>query len=504
MAIEFECPECEATIRVKESAAGKTGRCPKCRVLLMVPDPADWEGEWEDEEEDVESGGVGEGETGRGEGDGGAIDSTTEAEPESESPVIDHVPDEAAEQAADSESIPPMIEPAVAEPVVEDVPVESTAVAPERDSDTVVAKSSGEVVESGVNDPPPPATEILVAESSQPAEGGFISMETRADAMLRKRSRRRQQRMSTKQRITIASAVGGILLVLGAAWWLYASTLPDLTGPIDGERLARLTLEEVSAAIPSDAVSDEVINKVMGSFGAEGFSLKSEYISVVIYGDGDQMAISIEPGPAAVPVRVRLGENPDVREALQGVEKVIALKKRDELTSARAKMFREYAAWIEDGSSMNLSEYRDQVALNAAVGTIGYAVEAMVQATPFPCVYEDGEGYCYFFLPEGTKSFQLRGRKILGENEEPPLPVEFTVTLKEIAEPVTASQTPAKEEETTETDEKSEGDEPKADEAKKDDSGTEETADEAKENAPTETMAGEGEKSAEEVKESSE
>ena len=498
MAIEFECPECEATIRVKESAAGKTGRCPKCRVLLMVPDPADWE----DEEEDVESGGVGEGETGRGERDGGAIDSATEAEPESEPPVIDHVPDVAAEQAADSDSVPPMIEPTVAEPVVEDVPVEPAAVAPERDSDTVVAKSSGEASEGGT-DAPPPATEILVAESSDPAEGGFIPMETRADAMLRKRSRRRQQRMSTKQRVSIATALGGILLVLGAAWWLYASSLPNLTGPIAGERLARLTLEEVTTPIPADGVSDEVINKVMGSFGSEGFSLKSEYISVVIYGEGDQLAISIEPGPAAVPVRVRLGENPDVTEAIQGVDKVIALKKRDELTSARSRMFQEYLAYLEEGSSMNLGEYRDQVALNAAVGTIGYAVEAIVQATPFPCVYEDAEGYCYFFLPKGTKTFQLRGCKLLGENEEAPLPVDFKVTLTEVSEPVTAGQTPVKEEEgTSETDAKTEDEEePKTDDAKADKEDKEETA---KEDAPMEEMKGEEEKPAGEMEESSE
>ena len=34
MAIEFDCPACDATIRVKDNAAGKKGRCPKCKRIL--------------------------------------------------------------------------------------------------------------------------------------------------------------------------------------------------------------------------------------------------------------------------------------------------------------------------------------------------------------------------------------------------------------------------------------------------------------------------------------
>src|SRR5688572_19816201 len=41
MAIEFECPVCNATIRVKDEAAGKKGRCPQCKSLLLVPEMDD-------------------------------------------------------------------------------------------------------------------------------------------------------------------------------------------------------------------------------------------------------------------------------------------------------------------------------------------------------------------------------------------------------------------------------------------------------------------------------
>lgn len=37
MAIEFNCPYCEATIRVPDAYAGKQGRCPKCDTKLLIP-----------------------------------------------------------------------------------------------------------------------------------------------------------------------------------------------------------------------------------------------------------------------------------------------------------------------------------------------------------------------------------------------------------------------------------------------------------------------------------
>src|SRR5689334_15150582 len=37
MAIQFQCPSCEATIRVPDEAAGKKGTCPRCNEKLLVP-----------------------------------------------------------------------------------------------------------------------------------------------------------------------------------------------------------------------------------------------------------------------------------------------------------------------------------------------------------------------------------------------------------------------------------------------------------------------------------
>lgn len=37
MAIQFKCPECDATIRVPDTSAGKKGTCPQCSEKLIVP-----------------------------------------------------------------------------------------------------------------------------------------------------------------------------------------------------------------------------------------------------------------------------------------------------------------------------------------------------------------------------------------------------------------------------------------------------------------------------------
>ncbi len=37
--IQFECPHCQAVLRVPDSAMGQRGKCPKCRGTLLVPTP---------------------------------------------------------------------------------------------------------------------------------------------------------------------------------------------------------------------------------------------------------------------------------------------------------------------------------------------------------------------------------------------------------------------------------------------------------------------------------
>src|SRR5262245_9642058 len=42
MALHVRCSECNARLNAPDSAAGKTVRCPKCKTMTTVPNPA-WE-----------------------------------------------------------------------------------------------------------------------------------------------------------------------------------------------------------------------------------------------------------------------------------------------------------------------------------------------------------------------------------------------------------------------------------------------------------------------------
>lgn len=39
MAIEFNCPSCDAPLEASDDLAGETGKCPKCESPVTIPDP---------------------------------------------------------------------------------------------------------------------------------------------------------------------------------------------------------------------------------------------------------------------------------------------------------------------------------------------------------------------------------------------------------------------------------------------------------------------------------
>ena len=45
MAIDFQCKHCGKRIEAPDKLAGKRGKCPKCRATLVIPEPAQEEGD---------------------------------------------------------------------------------------------------------------------------------------------------------------------------------------------------------------------------------------------------------------------------------------------------------------------------------------------------------------------------------------------------------------------------------------------------------------------------
>lgn len=381
MAIEFDCPACDATIRVKDDAAGKKGRCPKCRVLLLVPDPG--------------------------------------PEPEDE-------PAEAPEPLVEQPPAPAKPVPQVAVPAP--VPTEPDNARPEPVKAAPTAVTSPEPPASVEEEPV--EDDLVVVSTPNPTPLPIV-----ADAPLSRGSRHAGRRGSGRKSSgglwPTVFAVLAFLILAGGAWFVYQATLPDVPDVITGERYRGIGRQTARFPAPSGkAVAEEVREPVMQSLASEGLPLKSGFVEVWLNAEDEELVVSVEPGPRSNAVRVPLGELASIRSMLSRERDHIASIKSRELQRSTADFFRDFAAYLKDGTAMTrLPEYRDDVALNAATGVTGYAVEAVVGSTPFLCVYEDSTGGCYFFVPKETQKFRIRGRKLA--DGATPLPIEIDAIVKD-------------------------------------------------------------------------
>ena len=333
MAIEFQCPNCAATVRVGEQAAGRKGRCPGCRALLRIP----------------------------------------------------KLPSQPA-------PVPP---PVAAETSFPFTAPEDPTTAPAPDS---------------VFDAPPVFDEPPVF-----------------DAPVRRGSRDRVRKPGGRLP-GIVAAVVGFALVIGIGWFVLNRGRPSLSGAIAGARLSQAYLPAVALAPPTGQVPASEIASVLDAWDRGGLPIKSEFIEVTFTATDRQPQVRVVPGPQAQVVRVSLSTQPAVMAAVQNTREQILKLKAVEMQTATAALFRDYAAYLRTGQSLgSLAPRRDAVGLNATVGALGYAVEAVVAGVTFRCGYQDAEGRLYFYLPRGYTTFQIRGRRLADGST--PLPLDYQITI---------------------------------------------------------------------------
>jgi hypothetical protein len=298
------------------------------------------------------------------------------------------------------------------------------------------------------DEPPTPVEEpveedLVVVSTPTPTPLPVVAHSATARAG-RGAARKGARRRSSGGSWSILMAVTAFLILAGGAWFAYQATLPDVPDVITGERYRSIGLPPAKFAAPSSgAIADEVREPVMTSLASEGLPLKSGFVEVWLNAEGDELVVEVSPGPRSNVVRVPLGELASIRSTLSRERDHIASIKSRELRRSTADFFRDYAEYLKEGTAVSrFPEYRDDVALNAATGVTGYAVEAVVGSTPFLCVYEDSTGGCYFFPPKETQKFRIRGRKLADGTT--PLPIEIDVIVKnaEGATPSVEEQVP--------------------------------------------------------------
>lgn len=140
------------------------------------------------------------------------------------------------------------------------------------------------------------------------------------------------------------------------------------------------------------------------------------------------VSVLFKPLPGVRVFRVNPSADPLLQQALQ--KRLSAWRDvRSNVWLAGAEKFGLAVETAQQsGTSFRTSQWLDTFALPAVEEGFGFVVEAVANKKVYRCVHEDDRGRLYFFLPEDTKEFQLRGRD-LGETQVPTFAGKYTVTV---------------------------------------------------------------------------
>lgn len=379
MAIEFNCPQCGAAIRVPDAAAGARGSCPTCHTKLLVPQLA-----------------------------------APPTHVEAEEPV--------GQQPAPPPPapLPPMTHP---QPVVENpVPYSPpTTTAPGQFSEA--APVVGPNVFPGEQPVNPqfetPAAPVQFPGPPAPTSGQpIVPANTSIAARVRRRSKRKKSGLWFPM-------LCGVALVGGIAW-MYLQQMPSLNGDrvaafIENEALKPRIVEKNLIDVP-----DDVRSRVLDHFAEDRERVKSDVLETQFSANDTGLEVQILTGSKTRFARFPIDD--DLRKWYD--------ENYDELETPRARLLKKsLVAFIKDWDVAIRNQqgvedillYRDSVGLTASVDGLGFHVSAKVDKLLYPCVYED-DGFLYFPLPPSTKKFKIVGTHTNGKKSR--FPGEYNVTLK--------------------------------------------------------------------------
>ena len=374
MAIEFNCPQCGAAIRVPDAAAGARGSCPTCQTKLLVPQVA--------------------------------------APPTQV---------EAAEPVVQQPAAPPMAPPqAVVENPVPFSPAPPTPPPGQFSEAAPVGAPNGFPGEQPVFPQfETPAAPVQFPGPAAPTPGQpIVPASSSVAARVRRRSKRKKSGLWFPM-------LCGVALVGGIAW-MYLQQMPSLNGDrvaafIENEALNPRIVEKAMIDVP-----DDIRLRVLDHFAENRERVKSDVLETQFSANNAGLEVQILTGSQTRFVRFPIDE--DLRKWYD--------ENYDLLESPRVKVLKKsLVAFVNDWDVAIRNQqgvedillYRDSVGLAASVDGLGFNVSAKVDQLLYPCVYED-DGFLYFPLPPSTKTFKIVGTHTNGRKSR--FPGEYNVTVK--------------------------------------------------------------------------
>lgn len=360
MAIEFQCAECQALIRVPDDASGKQGTCPQCGVRLLVPEvfrPAD--------EALVQQRVV----------------------PDFLPPVPAPPPPPAA---------PPEVPTFAATPPDTSVPT----FAPVPPPDTSGAYAGVQPTGSPYPAAAPPGAPVF-----QPHPPVYDpAFDVPPPIMTRRRRRRGPWGLLIP---VVAFAMLG-----GAGYWLLNQSEPVLEGNLVAERLLDIELPPVKVDAANLEMRPRQVRMILEFLEIEPLSFRSQLLGVDFRGTPTGVEVAIRSGSETMLYRVDPREDAVLKGYLERRESRLDAPRLQELAVAVPRFFEALEEYRrkKGESSSSLVEYRSSVGLATAVRGLGYCVHAAYNQELYPCIYVDAKSRLYFALPAEAKSFRLIGR----------------------------------------------------------------------------------------------
>jgi len=392
MAIEFNCPECAALIRVPDTASGKKGTCPSCSVKLRVPK--------------IE------------------LPAPAAAQPMSApAPPVEPVPPAPAFPAPPPDPTIPARPDFMA-------PQQPAAPAPVQPPAAPVPPPAPAFPQPVTSQPPAPFPGPPVANApGQPGELQFpapppvdgIPPVAPAQSIARQVRRRARK----KSNLWFPLLCG--LALAGGLGWMYLNLGPDIDGKRIGYSQTGTMMQPKTVPPAMINVPPEIRSAVLAYFESDPETMRSQFVETRFSATPEGLQIQVLTGSDSRFVRFPI--DADLRAWYNDHFDELEQARGKGLSDSLKAFFTDWDVAIRNNSGVeDPLKYRNSVGLTSCIGGLGYHVEVQAGKSLYPCVYED-DGNLYFLLPMKRDDFKIIGRR-LTEKSLPIFPGVYDVSIR--------------------------------------------------------------------------
>ena len=383
MAIQFSCPYCTASVKVPDSASGKLGACPKCATKIRIP----------------------------------SIPTPPVAAP--------HPP-----------AAPPVMAPFAMPLLPAPLPHSPMIVDPGPGFPNFLQAAAAPAAAP----PPPPPVSTDPFDFSNMSAAAPASSAAATPVSTPSYSKASRKKSSPRKPLSpgVLLAIGlGVLVLAGLGVWQFIANLPVYTGHVAGERFP--SERPISVTVPWSSIEVPAPTQpaVIEYFKRHQTSLANPILKLDISASPQGLIIRFSTTADSMLVSVDPQLVPDVKTLIDENKVAWDEARKRELTLFAQQLCDNLAKAQLTNSRLEISDYRDTVALNALVRGLGRHCVGVSQRINYPCVFEDEVGKLYFVVPRMATDVTVMEKS--SEGHVKVLPPEFQIWA---SIPATASATP--------------------------------------------------------------